>query len=58
MHISLNIQIVREHSCLSGFPANRIPEIKPIIGTTTAERSWLRWSSRQLAPNFQYEDFA
>ena len=37
VYVSPNEQLIREHAQQGGFPANRISEIKTMIGPTTAE---------------------
>ena len=37
IYISPNEEMIREHACQGGFPANRIAEIKSIIDPVTAE---------------------
>jgi hypothetical protein len=37
VYIAPNEEMIREHSALSGIPANRISEVKSIIDPTTAE---------------------
>ncbi len=37
LYVAPNEQSIREHAQLGGFPANRISEIKTMIGPTTAE---------------------
>ena len=37
VYVALNEQLVRDHAQQGGLPANRISEIKTIIGPTTAE---------------------
>jgi hypothetical protein len=37
VYIAANEELIREHAQESGFPANRISEIKTIIDLTTAE---------------------
>jgi hypothetical protein len=37
VYIAPNEQLIREHAQLGGFPANRIAEVKTMIGPTTAE---------------------
>ena len=37
VYIAPNEQLIREHAQRGGFPANRISEIKAMIGPTTAE---------------------
>ena len=39
VYIAPNAELVREHAQQGGFPANRISEVKTIIGPTTAERT-------------------
>ena len=39
VYIAPNEQMVREHTRLGGFPANRISEIKSVIDPTTAEKT-------------------
>ncbi|MEP6742274.1 MAG: DUF4242 domain-containing protein [bacterium] len=48
VYISPNEEMIREHAQQSGFPANRISEIKSIIDATTAEESAI---SRQQSAN-------
>ena len=37
VYIAPNEEMIREHSTLSGIPANRISEVKTVIDPTTAE---------------------
>jgi hypothetical protein len=37
VYIAPNEEMIREHSTLSGIPANRISEVKSVIDPTTAE---------------------
>jgi len=37
VYVAPNAEAVREHAQRGGFPANRIPEVKQVIGPTTAE---------------------
>jgi hypothetical protein len=37
VYIAPNEQTVREHAEKGGFPANRVSEVKSVIGPTTAE---------------------
>ena len=37
VYVSPNEQLIREHAQQGGFPADRISEIKTMIGPTTAE---------------------
>jgi len=37
VYVAPNEQLIREHAQQGGFPANRISEIKTVIGPTTAE---------------------
>ena len=37
VYVSPSEQLIREHAQQGGFPANRISEIKTMIGPTTAE---------------------
>jgi hypothetical protein len=37
IYIAPNEEMVREHACEGGFPANRVSEVKSIIDPTTAE---------------------
>ena len=37
VYVAPNETSVREHARLGGFPANRVSEVKTIIGPTTAE---------------------
>ena len=37
VYIAPNEEMIREHSSLSGIPANRISEVKTVIDPTTAE---------------------
>ena len=37
VYVAPNEQLIREHAQQGGFPANRISEIKTMIGPTTAE---------------------
>ncbi len=37
VYIAPNEQLIREHAQRGGFPANRISEVKTMIGPTTAE---------------------
>jgi len=38
VYIAPNEEVVREHACLGGFPANRVSEIRTTIDPTTAEK--------------------
>jgi len=37
VYVAPNAEAVREHAQRGGFPANRIAEVKQVIGPTTAE---------------------
>jgi hypothetical protein len=37
IYVALNVEAVRQHAEVGGFPANRISEIKRVIDPTTAE---------------------
>jgi len=37
VYIAPNVEMVRQHAEQGGFPANKISEVKAIIGPTTAE---------------------
>ena len=37
VYVAPNEQLIREHAQQGGFPANRISEVKTVIGPTTAE---------------------
>ncbi len=37
VYVAPNEQLIREHAKQGGFPANRISEVKTVIGPTTAE---------------------
>ena len=37
VYIAPNEELIREHACQGGFPANRISEVRAIIDPTTAE---------------------
>jgi len=37
VYIAPNEQLIRDHAQQGGFPANRISEVKTVIGPTTAE---------------------
>ncbi|MGH2632386.1 MAG: DUF4242 domain-containing protein [Tepidiformaceae bacterium] len=37
IYIAPSAEMVREHATRSGFPANRVSEVRTIIGPTTAE---------------------
>jgi len=38
VYVAPNEELIRQHAQQGGFPANRISEIKAVIGPTTAER--------------------
>ena len=38
VYVAPNEELIRQHAQQGGFPANRISEIKEVIGPTTAER--------------------
>jgi hypothetical protein len=37
IYIAPNAEMIREHACQGGFPANRISEVKTVIDPTTSE---------------------
>jgi hypothetical protein len=37
IYVAPNEELIREHARQGGFPANRISEVKSVIGPTTAE---------------------
>jgi len=37
VYVAPNVEAVRQHAQQGGFPANRISEVKQVIGPTTAE---------------------
>lgn len=38
VYIAPDADLIREHACQGGFPANRISEVRTMIDPTTAER--------------------